>query len=64
MVIIPIVNKEADREAVMAAAAGLEAALKAAGVRVKLDAGTEKKPGWKFNFWEMKVSALRRGLRV
>ena len=52
---MPIVKKEADREAVSAAVAGLEGALKAAGVRVRVDAGTEKTPGWKFNFWEMKV---------
>jgi len=52
---VPIVKKEADREAVSAAVAGLEGALKAAGVRVRVDAGTEKTPGWKFNFWEMKV---------
>ena len=55
MVIVPIVKKVADREPVSAAVAGLEGALKAAGVRVKVDAGTEKTPGWKFNFWEMKV---------
>ena len=52
---MPIVKKEADREAVSAAVAGLEGALRAAGVRVKVDAGTEKTPGWKFNHWEMKV---------
>ena len=56
VVIVPIVKNEADREPVMAAVAGLESALKAAGVRAKVDAGTEKSPGWKFNFWEMKVT--------
>ena len=55
VVIVPIVKKEADREAVSAAVAGLEGALKSAGVRVRVDAGTEKTPGWKFNFWEMKA---------
>ena len=55
VVIVPIVKKEADRDAVSAAVAALEGALKAAGVRVAVDAGTEKTPGWKFNFWEMKV---------
>ena len=53
---MPIVKKEEDRESVMAAANCLEAALKAAGMRAKVDAGSEKTPGWKFNFWEMKVS--------
>lgn len=56
VVIVPIVKKDADREPVMAAANGLAAALKAAGMRAKVDAGTEKTPGWKFNFWEMKVT--------
>lgn len=53
---MPIVKKDADREPVMAAAYGMAAALKAAGMRAKVDAGTEKTPGWKFNFWEMKVT--------
>ncbi len=57
---MPIVKKEADRDAVSAAVAGLEGALRAAGVRVAVDAGTEKTPGWKFNFWEMKVRTERR----
>ena len=56
---MPILKKEADSEAVLAAAAGLEAALKGAGVRAKLDADTGKTPGWKFNYYEMKGVPLR-----
>lgn len=37
-VIIPIIKKDADREPVMAAIARLEAAAKAAGIRVKVGA--------------------------
>jgi Anticodon binding domain len=55
VVIVPIVKSPEDREAVESAAADLAAAAKAAGIRVKVDAGSEKTPGWKFNFWEMKV---------
>lgn len=56
---MPIVKKDADSEAVMAAVKGLEAALKAAGVRVKLDASTDRTPGWKFNQYEMKGVPVR-----
>ena len=53
---VPIVKKEADRDAVMAAIEKLHAAAVAAGLRCKLDASTDKTPGWKFNHYEMKVS--------
>lgn len=55
IVIVPILKKEADTEAVLAAADSLERAAKAAGLRAKVDAGTEKTPGFKFSYWEMKV---------
>lgn len=45
VVIVPIIKKEADAEGVMAAVQGLERALKAAGVRVLLDATTGA-AGW------------------
>jgi prolyl-tRNA synthetase len=58
-VIVPIVKKEADGEAVMAAVRGLEAALRGAGIRVLLDATADKTPGWKFNQYEMKGVPVR-----
>ncbi|GAB4818966.1 hypothetical protein N2152v2_006012 [Parachlorella kessleri] len=60
VVIVPILKKDADSSAaVMAAVGDMEAALKAAGIRAKVDASSEKTPGWKFNFWEMKGVPVR-----
>lgn len=55
VVIVPILKKNTDTEAVLAAADALAEAAKAAGLRAKVDAGTEKTPGFKFSYWEMKV---------
>lgn len=55
VVIVPILKKNADAEAVLAAADALGKAAASAGIRAKVDAGTEKTPGFKFSFWEMKV---------
>jgi hypothetical protein len=55
VVIVPIVKKEADQEGVTQAVDALYAAAQQAGLRCKLDASTEKTPGWKFNHYEMKV---------
>ena len=63
VVVVPIVKKEADREAVEAAAAALHAALKAGGVRAEVDARSDKSPGWKFNYWEMKGVPVRVEVR-
>ena len=52
---MPIVNKDADRAAVAAAADALVAGAAAAGIRVRLDADTERTPGWKYNHWETKA---------
>ena len=57
VVIVPILKKNTDTEAVLAAADALAEAAKAAGLRAKVDAGTEKTPGFKFSYWEMKVRA-------
>jgi prolyl-tRNA synthetase len=59
VVVIPILKKGADAAAVLAAAAGMEAALKAAGVRAKVDAGSERTPGWKFNHYELRGVPVR-----
>jgi len=55
VVVVPIVKKDADQDAVMGAAEALVAAAAAAGIRVRLDADAERTPGWKFNHWEMKA---------
>lgn len=52
---MPIVKKDDDREAVLAAADSLHKAAADAGLRVHLDADEGRTPGWKYNFYEMKV---------
>ena len=54
-VIVPIAMK---KEGVLEACRALEARLKAAGIRVKLDE-SDNSPGWKFNEWEMKGVPVR-----
>ena len=53
---MPILKKNTDSEAVLAAADALAAAAKAAAIRAKVDASTGRTPGFKFSFWEMKVA--------
>ena len=60
---MPILKKDADGAAMLAAVEALEGALKAAGVRVKLDATADKTPGWKFNQYEMKGVPVRVEVR-
>ena len=55
MVIVPILKKNTDTDAVLRAADDLAEAAASAGIRAKVDAGTEKTPGFKFSFWEMKA---------
>ncbi|MCX7765077.1 MAG: His/Gly/Thr/Pro-type tRNA ligase C-terminal domain-containing protein, partial [Bacteroidia bacterium] len=52
VVIVPIWRKDAEKDTVLRAAQQVEQRLKAAGVRVKLDAREEFTAGWKFNDWE------------
>lgn len=59
VVVVPIIKKDADRPGVNAAADGLAAALKAAGVRVKVDGNELKTPGWRYNYWELKGVPVR-----
>jgi len=56
VVIVPIIKKDAERDAVLEAVKVLHTAATAAGLRAHLDADEGRTPGWKFNFWEMKVS--------
>ena len=57
-IIVPIWRKDAEREAVAALAGEVEAALRAAGVRVKAD-WREERPGFKYNDWELRGVPIR-----
>jgi prolyl-tRNA synthetase len=58
-VIVPILKSETENVAVMETVRRIEAELKVAGVRVKVDDRTEVTPGFKFNDWEMRGVPLR-----
>jgi prolyl-tRNA synthetase len=58
-VVVPIWRTDEAREQVFEASAQIERALKAAGVRVKVDRDPEHTPGWKFNEWELKGVPVR-----
>ncbi|HEY7835018.1 MAG TPA: proline--tRNA ligase [Ktedonobacterales bacterium] len=57
-VIVPIWKKDAEREAVAALAGEVEAALRAAGVRVRSD-WSDQRPGFKYNHWELRGVPIR-----
>ncbi len=59
MVMVPIYRSDEEREATMGACKKLEAELKAAGVRVKIDDRDHLRPGFKFAEWELKGVPLR-----
>lgn len=59
VVIVPLGNKPADRERVLAAANELKDKFKALGIRVKLDDDTNRRPGWKFAEYELKGVPVR-----
>lgn len=59
VVIVPIGRKAEERGRVQPAVARLEAELKSAGIRVKVDDREEVTPGFKFNEWELKGVPLR-----
>jgi prolyl-tRNA synthetase len=58
VVIVPIFRED-DRADVLEAAAAVADALRAAGVRVRVDDRHEYRPGFKFNEWELKGVPLR-----
>ncbi len=62
VVIVPIGKKDAEGEKVFDQCRELMAKLRAAGVRVKFDDDDTKKPGWKFNEWELKGVPIRLAL--
>ncbi|PSS34299.1 Proline--tRNA ligase [Actinidia chinensis var. chinensis] len=55
VVIVPIWKKDNERTGVLNAALSVKEVLKTAGIKVKVDDTDQRTPGWKFNFWEMKV---------
>lgn len=59
VVIVPLGNKPADRERVLAAANDYKAQLEALGVRVKLDDDPKRRPGWKFAQHELQGVPVR-----
>jgi prolyl-tRNA synthetase len=54
-VIVPIWRKEDEKTGVLNTASSVKENLQSAGSKVKLDDMDQRTPGWKFNFWEMKV---------
>lgn len=52
---MPIWKKGDEKGVVMEAVASVQNTLKEAGIRVKVDDSELRTPGWKFNFYEMKV---------
>ena len=59
VVMVPIFKNESEKGQVMPVADDLFAALKAAGVRVKMDDREEVTPGFKYNDWELRGVPLR-----
>ncbi len=55
LVVVPITRKNADVEAINAAAKKLVSAASTAGIRAKLDDDATKSPGYRFSYWEQKV---------
>jgi prolyl-tRNA synthetase len=58
-VIVPIFKSDLETATVMETVKRVQAELKAAGIRVKVDDRTEVTPGFKFNDWEMRGVPLR-----
>lgn len=58
-VIIPIAKTDEERATVMTKVAELEKSLVTAGIRVTVDADTEKTPGAKFYHWEVRGVPIR-----
>ena len=59
VVIIPVIFKDADLNALAATAKEILKELTAAGIRVTVDDRDNYHPGWKFNHWELKGVPLR-----
>lgn len=55
VVIVPIWKKDNEKMGVLTASSSVKETLQAAGIKVKIDDTDQRTPGWKFNFYEMKV---------
>lgn len=64
VVIVPIWKTDDEKTGVMDAAMSVEKMLKEVRIRVKLDDSQQRTPGWKFNFWEMKVMIFILSLKI
>jgi prolyl-tRNA synthetase len=62
VVIVPIYRKDDEKGVVLERAMAIEAELRDAGVRVKLDASEAQRPGWKFNEYEVQGVPIRLAL--
>jgi prolyl-tRNA synthetase len=58
-VFVPIYRNEEEQAQTVGACNELAAQLRQAGIRVKVDDDDTKKPGWKFNEWELKGVPVR-----
>ena len=60
-VIVPCgaTKTDEEREALFGACQKLEEQLKSFGIRAHADLRDDKKPGWKFNYWELRGVPLR-----
>ncbi len=59
VVFVPIYRKDEERVSVVEKCHELAQKLKSGGLRVKVDDDDTKKPGWKFNEWELKGVPIR-----
>ena len=59
VVVVPILRKNCDAEAIRSAAQGLVSAAVSVGFRAKLDDDETKSPGFRFNHWEQKVRCMQ-----
>lgn len=55
VVIVPIIPKKSQRKEILEAAQKVKGILQESQIRVKLDDNDSKSPGWRYNYWEMKV---------
>ncbi len=59
VVVVPIYKSDEERARILEAASGVGTALRAAGIRVKVDEREGYRPGFKFNEWELKGVPVR-----
>lgn len=62
VVVVPIVSAKFSVEtskSILNLCAKIENILKTSGLRCKADLRTDKKPGWKYNYWEQKGVCIR-----